>query len=76
MELKELNKRLAKSSIGMVYKMEELDDVVSDRTPSQLVRMTKNNFDLNDGYFEFDGYGNLKSYEELEDVLDLYDDIQ
>ena len=76
MELKELNKRLAKSSIGMVYKMEELDDVVSDRTPSQLVRMTKDNFDLNDEYFEFDGYGNLKSYEELEDVLDLYDDIQ
>ena len=51
MELKELNNRLANSSTGMVYKMEELDDVVSDRTPSQLVRMTKNNFDLNDGYF-------------------------
>ena len=75
MGLKELNNRLAKSSIGMVYKMEELDDVVSDRTPSQLVRMTKDNFNLNDGYFEFDGYGNLKSYEELEEVLDLYDDI-
>lgn len=76
MELEKLNSRLANSSIGMVYKMEELDDVVSDRTPSQLVRMTKDNFDMNDGYFEFDGYGNLKSYEELEEVLDLYDDIQ
>lgn len=76
MELQELNERLMNNSMNMVYKMEELNEVVHYKTASQLLIMTKNNFNIDDSYFEFDGYGNLKSYSTLDEVLEMYDDVQ
>ena len=76
MNLNKLNEKLVNNSMGIVYEAYELDEVLSGKSPTEIIMMTQgDDFNLNDPYFEFDGYGNLVSYSNLEDLLDLYDDM-
>lgn len=76
MRLAELNERLARHNAGCVYTMNEFDEVLQDLSPTEILfRIQGGNFNINDNYFEFDGYANLVSYEDLDEVLELYDDI-
>lgn len=77
MLLQELNERLIENYHDPIYEMENLDEVLSDKLPSQIVMMTKHDdFNFRHGYFTINGYGNLKSYETLDEVLETYDDIK
>ena len=47
--------------------MDYLDDILYDTIPSEIARMMFfGDFNPNHNYFEFDGYGNLKSYDDFE----------
>lgn len=77
MSLNELNEKLMNSNMGTVYEARELDEVLSGKSPTEIIMMTKgDDFSLKDPYFEYDGYGNLVSYSNLEDLLDLYHDVE
>lgn len=76
MKLYELNERLMNNNMDRVHEMHELDDVLINKTPTEIILMTKGDFILSDSYFKFDGYGNLESYSELKELLELYDNIQ
>lgn len=77
MNLNELNEKLMSNNMGIIYEAHEFDEVLSGKSPTEIIMMTKgDDFNLNDPYFEFDGYGNLVSYNNLEDLLDLYDDVE
>lgn len=76
MKLYKLNERLMNNNMDRIHEMHELDEVLIDKTPTAIVLMTKDDFNLNDSYFKFDGYGNLESYSELKELIELYDDIQ
>ena len=75
-KLAELNERLTRNNMDPVYEMNSFDEILQELSPSELLYRTQGgNFNINDEYFEFDGYANLVSYEELDEVLELYDDI-
>lgn len=77
MNLNELNEKLMSNNMGTVYEAHELDEVLRGKSPTEIIMMTKgDDFNLKDPYFEFDGYGNLVSYSNLEDLLDSYDDVE
>lgn len=44
-----------------LYNMDDLDEIVGNRTPTDLIGMLDDKFSLNDEYFYFDGYGRLHS---------------
>ncbi|KAA9290010.1 MULTISPECIES: antirestriction protein ArdA [Aerococcus] len=45
-----------------LYDMDELDEILYEFTPMDIVRMVHfGDFNFNDDYFTFDGYGNLES---------------
>lgn len=74
----ELNDRLINNNMNGIYRMEELNDVLSSRNkePRQIILMTRGeDFNLEDSFFEFDGYGNLISHYDLQSAIDKYDDI-
>lgn len=64
-----------------IYSISELDDLLCDLTPSEIVRAVfYGDFSCDYEYFAYDGYGNLKSirrahdlYMDLEDVLSVYE---
>lgn len=73
-----------------IYQMDELDGMLSEREPSEIIKML-GDFSLNHDYFYFDGSGNLNSFdyinessspvdvEELADWLiknDLLDELE
>ena len=77
MKLADLNKRLEKNNMGRVYTMNEFDDVLGELSPTELLfRVETGRFSTNDDYFEFDGYGNLVSYDDIDVLLERYDDIE
>lgn len=77
MLLQELNEKLIDNYHEPIYEMENLYEVLSDKLPSQIVMMTKHDgFDFRHKYFTINGYGNFKSYETLDEVLEMYDDIE
>lgn len=49
-----------------LYNMDDLDELLGDRKPSELLTMVDDNFSYNDDYFYFDGYGRLCSVKYLE----------
>ena len=49
-----------------LFSMDELDDLLGDRKPSELLTMVDDDFNYNDDYFYFDGYGRLCSVNYLE----------
>ena len=64
-----------------IYSISELDDLLCDLTPSEIVRTVfYGDFSCDYEYFAYDGSGNLKSirrahdlYMDLEDVLSVYE---
>ena len=63
-----------------LYNMDDLDELLGDRKPSELLTMVDDDFSYNDDYFYFDGYGRLCSVKYLEiffetgrgDVSEIY----
>ena len=49
-----------------LFSMDELDGLLGDRKPSELLTMVHADFNYNDDYFYFDGYGRLCSVNYLE----------
>lgn len=55
------------------YNMDEIDEILYDRKPSELLNMVTSDFNCNDDYFYFNGYGNLESCNDKEDhYLDVF----
>ena len=55
------------------YSMDEIDEILGDRKPSELLNMVSSDFNYNDDYFYFNGYGNLESCDDKADVyLDVF----
>jgi hypothetical protein len=50
------------------YSMDEIDEILGDIKPSELLNMVSSDFNFNDDYFYFNGYGNLKSCDDKADV--------
>ena len=74
-KLHELNERLLKNGMGMVFEMNDLNDKLKDLSPIEILMRAKGGFSTHDDYFEFDGYGNLRSYADINDVLEMYEDV-
>lgn len=63
-----------------LYHMDDLDELLGDRKPNELLTMVDDDFSYNDDYFYFDGYGRLCSVKYLEiffetgrgDVSEIY----
>ena len=49
-----------------LFDMDDLDDLLGDRKPSELLTMADDDFSYNDDYFYFDGCGRLCSVRYLE----------
>lgn len=76
-KLHKLNERLLKNNMGMVFEMNDLNDELKDLSPIEiLMRADNENFSTHDDYFEFDGYGNLRSYANINDALEMYEDVK
>lgn len=60
---------------SMIYRISELDDLLCDLTPSEIVRtVSYGDFSYDYEYFTYDGYGNLKSIRRAQDLdIDLDD---
>lgn len=64
-----------------LYNMDDLDDLLGGRKPSELLTMVHDDFNYNDDYFYFDGYGRLRSVNYLEiffsqgrgDIWEIYE---
>ena len=55
------------------YSMDEIDEILGDKKPSELLNMVSSDFNYNDDYFYFNGYGNLESCDDKEDhYLDIF----
>lgn len=55
------------------YNMDEIDEILYGKKPSELLSMVSSDFNYNDGYFYFNGYGNLESCDDKEDrYLDVF----
>lgn len=54
-----------------VYLMEDLDEVLDGYTPTEIIEMTGNNFNLNHRWFQHIGYLWLESAEFIEDLVDI-----
>ena len=65
----------------VLYNMDDLDDLLGNKKPSELLTMVDDDFNYNDDYFYFDGYGRLCSVKYLEiffetgrgDIGEIYD---
>lgn len=64
-----------------LYNMDDLDELLGDRKPSELLTMVDDDFSYNDDYFYFDGYGRLCSVDDFDefvangrgDIEEIYD---
>lgn len=75
-DIDDLNERLMANNMDPVYFMDELDTVLGEILPSEFLSLTSSGkFNPKDEYFEYEGYGKLQSYSTLQEVLDMYDDI-
>ena len=75
-KIHELNERLLENGMGMVFEMNDLNDELKDLSPIEILMKADNeNFSTHDDYFEFDGYGNLRSYANINDALEMYEDV-
>lgn len=57
-----------------IYYMEELDEICESMNPTDLAnKIFYGDFNPNDTYFIFDGYANLESSDNLDDLIDVDD---
>lgn len=59
---------------GHIFEMSEINDILSNNyTPLEIIEIVQNGkFDICDDYFAFDDYGNLISFNDISDKIDLY----
>lgn len=74
-KLHELNKRLRKNGRGEVFEMNALNDKLKDLSPIEILMRAEGNFSTHDDYFEFDESGDLRSYVNINDVLEVYNGV-
>lgn len=57
-----------------IFEMSEINDILSNNyTPLEIIEMVQNGkFYSCDDYFAFDDYGNLRSFNDISDKIDLY----
>lgn len=61
---------------NMIYSISELDDLLCDLTPSEIVRtVSYGDFNYDYEYFTYDGYGNLKSIRRAHDLAIDFDAV-
>lgn len=63
-----------------LYQMYDLDDLLGEKKPSEVIQMLDSDFDYSDNYFYWDGYGELCSTDEREyyndvDYTDVFDKL-
>lgn len=65
------------NSEDYIYEMEALDDLFWGRKPLEIIRTLSYDFNENDNYFKFNGYGWVESfnYYELSDFIDSYENL-
>lgn len=56
----------------MVYSTDEFDEIFSGATPSEVVNSIATDFNLCDNYMYFDGYGHVKSFDDIYDDNPIY----
>ncbi|MCI6649112.1 MAG: C50 family peptidase [Lachnospiraceae bacterium] len=56
---------------GYIYPMEMFDEMFSNLLPSEILRMCKKHFSIDDGYFSIDECGLIISFDEPDDLLDI-----
>lgn len=56
-----------------IYKMDELDEVLYDYSPTDIINIIDCNFDTYDEFFRFNERGLLISFSDLDDFIDIYD---
>lgn len=65
-----------------LYSMDDVDELLAGRTPSELLVLAENNFSLMDDYFFFNRCGRIASVGYLEnffeetDIEDIYDRLE
>ena len=70
-------------SDNALFPMDEIDEILSGNTPEEIIRLAfyggrygfpQDNFNPNDEYFSFNGYGNLVSISgyDIQEYCDLY----
>lgn len=62
------------------YSMDDIDDLLSGKKPSELLQMVDSDFNYSDDYFYFDGYGELcssdeKNYADKFDYTDVFEKL-
>lgn len=57
------------------YPMDELDELIGDKSPSEVLEMVASGFNINSDYFRFDIYG-LKSSDTIEYDYDIEDVVE
>ena len=57
-----------------IFSMDEFDEIMDGTTPTDLsYKIFYGDFNPNNAYFYFNGYGNLKSSDYIEDLISCYD---
>lgn len=56
-----------------IYMMSELNDELSDYSPTDIINIVDCNFDTYDEFFRFNERGILISFSDLDDFIDIYD---
>lgn len=67
-----------------LYNMDELDELLGEKKPSELLRMVGDGFSYDDDYFYFDAYGYICSVGRLDsffeagrgDIEEIYDRLE
>ena len=57
-------------SVEPIYNMEELDDIMGECYPTDLLNKLDSDFDINDYYF-YDSIWGISSFNDIYDVIDL-----
>ena len=57
-----------------LYYEEDFDEILSGKAPSEIAGLIfYGEFNPNDNYFKFNGYGNIESVDRVKDVADFYE---
>lgn len=74
----ELVQRMNMDKADAIQPMSEFDDVMCDMSPTEMVEWVHENydFDVDDDYFVDSGWGNLESFNDPTDIVDIDDVVE
>lgn len=74
--LSDYNEYLLNQGYETYFSFDDLEWMLEGSSPLEVIRMCYlGNFNYNDDYLQFDGYGNLKSFSEYEVIREMKDDL-